>query len=63
MEDLHTRMVKLREKCLSCWSKEYADLFPQKQNKMVADDELKKYGYPKCQCDDDAMDKKNELFT
>jgi hypothetical protein len=44
------RMIKLKERCLACWAKEYSDIFPQHQNSIVATEELKRNGYPDCTC-------------
>lgn len=45
---LGDRMIALRQRCVSCWAREYSDIWPQSINRITAQHELKRHGYPDC---------------
>jgi len=45
-------LIKLREACLKCWSKEISTWFPKATNRHIAEHEMRRHGYPECACDD-----------
>jgi len=50
IDALDLKMVELKQRCLRCWAKEFSDFFPQILNKKIAQKELKRHGYPLCNC-------------
>ena len=46
-------MTDLKIHCERCWAREFSDIFPQEQNKKLADEEMKRLGQPACKCNED----------